>query len=174
MHGVLFRSFLYSVIRILWHALLHRYTATVTQEDHKHRNRHNDNHRRSGCLTISAPSDRISVLCCHRCTNNICRSSDWRCTATDISSDGQCPCKAIKQWLVCTCQALDDWKHRCCKWDIIYKCTCNRRDPMIIATITYTFPPLTLPMKDAMDFRIPVCSNPPTTINNPMKNNSVL
>ena len=45
---------------------------------------------------------------------------------------------------------------------------------MIIATITYTFPPLTLPMKDAMDFRIPVCSNPPTTIHNPMKNNSVL
>ena len=40
---------------------------------------------------------------------------------------------------------------------------------IIMATISLELPPLTLPMNAAMISRIPVCSRPPTTINNPIK-----
>ena len=45
---------------------------------------------------------------------------------------------------------------------------------MIIATITYRLPPLTLPINSAISFKTFVCSRPPTTTKSPMKNNSVL
>ena len=44
----------------------------------------------------------------------------------------------------------------------------------IIAIISIRLPLLMSPMKFAMTFRVPVCSRPPTTMNNPMKNSSVL
>lgn len=44
----------------------------------------------------------------------------------------------------------------------------------MMATMIIIFPPLISPMKLATLIRIPVCSKPPTTINKPIKNNSVL
>lgn len=45
---------------------------------------------------------------------------------------------------------------------------------MMIPTITFTCPPLILLIKPAITARIPVFSNPLTTINKPIKNKSVL
>ena len=45
---------------------------------------------------------------------------------------------------------------------------------MMIAIITFRFPPLTLPINPARIVRMPVCSRPPTTTKSPTKNNRVL
>ena len=45
---------------------------------------------------------------------------------------------------------------------------------IIIPIIKYTFPPEIFPIKLAIIVRIPVCSKPLTTTNNPIKNNTVL
>ena len=45
---------------------------------------------------------------------------------------------------------------------------------IIIATIKYTFPPEIFPIKFAIKVKISVCSRPPTTTNNPIKNKTVL
>ena len=45
---------------------------------------------------------------------------------------------------------------------------------IIIATISFKLPPLISPISVAIFSSIPVCSSPPTTANNPIKNKRVL
>lgn len=50
-------------------------------------------------------------------------------TSTDICTHCQCPCKNREIHTCRCCQSLDNRDHGCGKWNIIYKCTCDRGYP---------------------------------------------
>ena len=71
----------------------------------------------------------MTFFCRDRHSDNICRCPDRSRTSTDICTHCQCPCKNREIHTCRCCQSLDNRDHGCGKWNIIYKCTCDRGYP---------------------------------------------
>lgn len=71
----------------------------------------------------------MTVFGCNGDADDIRRSTDRSCAATDVSTKGKCPCKDGQ---ICTgsySKAFDDRDHRSRKWNIINDRACYSGDP---------------------------------------------
>ena len=105
----------------------------VSYEDHDGAYRKYEYGCRYARLEVSAPADRVTVLCGNRGSDNVSGSSDRSCAAADVSTKGQRPCEYGKvrrvEGAACRCKSLDDRNHSCSERNVVHDGACHCGKP---------------------------------------------